>query len=74
MNQIYPASITGKGSRFATGGSVLDHTFGKSDAYTLGAEEEYMLLDAETFTLSSTSTRCWRLYPGMSSSRASTPS
>ena len=51
MNQIYPASITGKGSRFATGGSVLDHTFGKSDAYTLGAEEEYMLLDAETFDL-----------------------
>ena len=51
MNQIYPASITGKGSRFATGGSVLDHAFGKSDAYTLGAEEEYMLLDAETFDL-----------------------
>src|SRR6266550_4513859 len=51
MKQIYPASITGKGSRFATGGSVLDHAFGKSDAYTLGAEEEYMLLDAETFDL-----------------------
>src|SRR6266576_5808513 len=49
--QIYPASITGKGSRFAPGGSVLDHAFGKSDAYTLGAEEEYMLLDAETFDL-----------------------
>ena len=51
MKQIYPASITGKGSRFAEGGSVLDHAFGKSDAYTLGAEEEYMLLDAETFDL-----------------------
>jgi glutamate---cysteine ligase / carboxylate-amine ligase len=51
MNQIYPASITGKGSRFVEGGSVLDHAFGKSDAYTLGAEEEYMLLDAETFDL-----------------------
>jgi glutamate---cysteine ligase / carboxylate-amine ligase len=51
MKQIYPASITGKGSRFAEGGSVLDHAFGKSGAYTLGAEEEYMLLDAETFDL-----------------------
>jgi carboxylate-amine ligase len=49
--QIYPASITGKGSRFAPGGSVLDHAFGKSDPYTLGVEEEYMLLDAETFDL-----------------------
>src|SRR5207248_11524909 len=49
MKQIYPASITGKG--FAAGGSVLDHAFGKSDPYTLGVEEEYMLLDAETFDL-----------------------
>src|SRR5919198_441868 len=50
--QIYPASITGKGSRtFAPGGSVLDHAFGKSDPFTLGVEEEYMLLDAETFDL-----------------------
>src|SRR5436305_8189190 len=51
MKQIYPASITGKGAGFATGGSVLDHAFGQSDAYTLGVEEEYMLLDAETFDL-----------------------
>jgi carboxylate-amine ligase len=51
VKQIYPASITGKGSRFAAGGSVLDHAFGQGDAYTLGAEEEYMLLDAETFDL-----------------------
>jgi carboxylate-amine ligase len=51
VKQIYPPSITGKGSRFAEGGSVLDHAFGKSDLYTLGAEEEYMLLDAETFDL-----------------------
>src|ERR671932_2566344 len=51
MKQIYPASITGKGSSFATGGSVLDHKFGTSDPYTLGVEEEYMLLDAETFDL-----------------------
>jgi glutamate---cysteine ligase / carboxylate-amine ligase len=49
MKQIYPASITGKG--FATGGSVLDHSFGKGDPYTLGVEEEYMLLDGETFDL-----------------------
>src|SRR3954462_7177321 len=49
--QIYPESITGKGSRFAPGGSVLDHRFGKSDPYTLGVEEEYMLLDAEGFDL-----------------------
>jgi carboxylate-amine ligase len=49
VKQIYPASITGKG--FAAGGSVLDHAFGKSDPYTLGVEEEYMLLDGETFDL-----------------------
>jgi carboxylate-amine ligase len=49
--QIYPPSITGKGSLFAIGGSVLDHNFGTSDPYTLGVEEEYMLLDAETFDL-----------------------
>jgi carboxylate-amine ligase len=51
MKLIYPPSITGKGSRFAAGGSVLDHSFGKSDPYTLGVEEEYMLLDSETFDL-----------------------
>ena len=51
MKQVYPASITGKGSRFAEGGSVLDHAFGESDPFTLGVEEEYMLLDAETFDL-----------------------
>jgi carboxylate-amine ligase len=51
MTQIYPPSITGKGSRFAPGGSVLDHAYGKSDPYTLGVEEEYMLLDGETFDL-----------------------
>jgi carboxylate-amine ligase len=47
--QIYPPSITGKGAM--QGGSVLDHAFGTSDAYTLGVEEEYMLLDGETFDL-----------------------
>src|SRR5213079_264019 len=49
--QIFPPSISGKGARFAPGGSVLDHAFGKSDPYTLGVEEEYMLLDGETFDL-----------------------
>jgi carboxylate-amine ligase len=47
--QIYPPDITGKS--FASGGSVLDHSFGKSDPYTLGVEEEYMLLDGETLDL-----------------------
>src|ERR671936_296140 len=36
---------------FAEGGSVLDHAFGKGEPYTLGVEEEYMLLDGETFDL-----------------------
>ena len=43
MKQIFPASISGKGSRFAEGGSVLDHAFGKGDPYTLGVEEEYKI-------------------------------
>src|ERR1700758_5800137 len=51
MDQIYPASITGKESGFPEAGSVLDHAFGKSDPYTLGVEEEYMLLDGESFDL-----------------------
>jgi carboxylate-amine ligase len=49
MKQIYPASITGKG--FAEGGSVLEHHFGSTPPFTLGVEEEYMLLDPETFDL-----------------------
>jgi glutamate---cysteine ligase / carboxylate-amine ligase len=47
--QIYPSSITG--GDFAAGGSVLEHRFGQGDPYTLGVEEEYMLLDGETFDL-----------------------
>jgi glutamate---cysteine ligase / carboxylate-amine ligase len=31
--------------------SVLDHRFGSSDSYTLGVEEEYMLLDSTSFDL-----------------------
>jgi glutamate---cysteine ligase / carboxylate-amine ligase len=49
VKQVYPSTITGKGA--VHGGSVLDHTFGQSDPYTLGVEEEYMLLDGETFDL-----------------------
>ena len=51
MEQIYPPSLTGKGSHFAQGGSVLDHKFRAGEPYTLGVEEEYMLLDPETFDL-----------------------
>jgi glutamate---cysteine ligase / carboxylate-amine ligase len=49
MKQIFPASITAEG--FAAGGSVVDHAFGRGEPYTLGVEEEYMLLDAESFDL-----------------------
>ena len=49
MKQIFPASITGKS--LDPGGSVLDHKYGQGDPYTLGVEEEYMLLDGETFDL-----------------------
>ena len=49
MKQIFPPEIMGTG--FAAGGSVLDHNFGQSDPYTLGVEEEYMLLDRETLDL-----------------------
>ena len=45
--QLIPSSITGDGTSFAAGGSVLDHNFGAGEPYTLGVEEEYMLLDGE---------------------------
>ncbi len=51
MSQIFPPSITGKGGGYPEGGSVLDHAFGTGDPYTLGVEEEYMLLDGGTFDL-----------------------
>jgi carboxylate-amine ligase len=51
VKQVMPPSITGKGAGFAHGGSVLDHRFGAGEPYTLGVEEEYMLLDSETFDL-----------------------
>jgi carboxylate-amine ligase len=50
MKQIFPSTITGS-TGFAAGGSVLEHNFGKGDPYTLGVEEEYMLLDGETLDL-----------------------
>src|SRR5215212_6740967 len=49
MKQAWPPSITGTG--LGPAGSVVDHSFGTGEAYTLGAEEEYMLLDPETFDL-----------------------
>ena len=52
MKQIYPASITGKGTPSpGAATSVLDHKFGSSDPFTLGVEEEYMLLDPDSFDL-----------------------
>ena len=49
MKQAWPPSITGDG--LGPAGSVLDHRFGQGPAYTLGVEEEYMLLDGESFDL-----------------------
>jgi carboxylate-amine ligase len=49
VKELYPASITGES--FAAGGSVLEHRYGEGDPFTLGVEEEYMLLDPETFDL-----------------------
>ncbi len=49
MDSVVPPSITGKG--IAVGGSVYEHAFGKGAPYTLGVEEEYMLLDATTYDL-----------------------
>jgi len=49
VKQIVPRSITGVADGSAA--SVLDHKFGASEQYTLGVEEEYMLLDPESFDL-----------------------
>jgi carboxylate-amine ligase len=51
VRQVVPPSITGKGAGFEAAGSVLDHCFGARDPFTLGVEEEYMLLDGRTFDL-----------------------
>ena len=47
--QAIPSSITGKSGIHA--GSVLEHRFGTGHPYTLGVEEEYQLLDGQTFDL-----------------------
>ncbi len=47
--ELIPASITGEG--FAAGGSVLDHRFGSTRPFTIGVEEEFMLVDPATFDL-----------------------
>jgi len=49
VKQIVPRSITGVAD--APAASVLDHEFGTSEPYTLGVEEEYMLLDPESLDL-----------------------
>ena len=49
MKAVVPSSITGRAGEPAA--SVLDHQFGAGDPYTLGVEEEYMLLDPVSFDL-----------------------
>ena len=49
MKQVVPPSITGLEG--APAASVLDHRFGTGDPYTLGVEEEYMLLDPQSLDL-----------------------
>jgi carboxylate-amine ligase len=45
------ASYARRVSRLAPAADVLDHRFGGGEPMTLGVEEEYMLLDADTFDL-----------------------
>jgi carboxylate-amine ligase len=49
VKQLIPPSITGLEGIAAA--SVLDHRFGDGDPYTLGVEEEYMLLDPDSLDL-----------------------
>ncbi|HEX3291332.1 MAG TPA: carboxylate-amine ligase [Gaiella sp.] len=49
MKQVVPGSITGRTDGLAA--SVLDHRFGAGSPYTLGVEEEYMLLNPTSFDL-----------------------
>ena len=49
MKQVVPPSITGLEG--APAASVVDHRFGTGDPYTLGVEEEYMLLDPQSLDL-----------------------
>src|SRR5499427_2372884 len=45
------ADPSSNSKEWGAGSSVWEHTFGNGDPYTLGVEEEYMLLDASTFDL-----------------------
>jgi carboxylate-amine ligase len=49
VKQVVPSSITGLEGVAAA--SVVEHRFGTGAPYTLGVEEEYMLLDPESFDL-----------------------
>ena len=49
MKQVVPESITGRTDGLAA--SVLDPRFGAGAPFTLGVEEEYMLLDPTSFDL-----------------------
>jgi carboxylate-amine ligase len=49
VKQVVPGSITGATDGLAA--SVLDHRFGTGAPYTLGVEEEYMLLHPTSFDL-----------------------
>jgi carboxylate-amine ligase len=49
VKQVVPPDITGTAG--APAASVVEHKFGASDPFTLGVEEEYMLLDPESFDL-----------------------
>ena len=49
MKQVVPGSITGLTDEPAA--SVLEHRFGEGAPYTLGVEEEYMLLHPTSFDL-----------------------
>jgi carboxylate-amine ligase len=49
VKQVIPPDITGLAG--APAASVVEHKFGASDPFTLGVEEEYMLLDPESFDL-----------------------
>ena len=52
MKQLFPSADADQPRSGASGtSSVLDHRFGAGDPYTLGVEEEYMLLDPETWDL-----------------------
>jgi glutamate---cysteine ligase / carboxylate-amine ligase len=45
------AGPSGNSKDWGAGSSVWEHAFGKGEPYTLGVEEEYMLLDSSTFDL-----------------------